>query len=515
MTMSAKQRMKVIDIFAGPGGLGEGFAAFKDNDKSPFDLSLSIEKDPAAHSTLLMRSFYRQFGTVNIPDDYWEYLKGHITRDVLFQKFPRQISIAQNEARCLELGKTPYKDVKSLITGKLQDATKWVLVGGPPCQAYSLAGRARMGSNPDFEKDERHFLYLEYLRIIADHRPPVFVMENVKGLLSAQHGGKRIIERILGDLRQPGRALAVRNNGLRYNLFSLIDENESNEIDPSAFLVKAEEYGIPQARHRILILGIRSDIDISPERLAKSEAPSVAETISDLPRIRSTLSKEVDSYSAWKDALANVTKTKWYIKGRANGLYHTIQEIDQALEVLGGSELTPGAETLRYRGKPKAYSKWYREGCDGVVTNHAGRGHMRSDLHRYLFASSFAAANGRSVQLGDFPSALLPAHKNVRESLINDYFGDRFRVQLKDKPSTTITSHISKDGHYFIHYDPSQCRSLTVREAARLQTFPDSYKFEGNRTSQYHQVGNAVPPLLSVQIAEIVYDILKRVKLDG
>lgn len=513
--MSGKKRMKVIDIFAGPGGLGEGFAAYEENGKNPFNLSLSIEKDPAAHSTLLMRSFYRQFGTDSIPDDYWHYLKGQINREMLFDRFPRQLRAAHDEARCIELGEASHKQVKSLISDKLQDCQKWVLVGGPPCQAYSLVGRARMGSNPEFENDKRHFLYLEYLKILSDHRPPVFVMENVKGLLSAQHGGNRMIERILTDLRKPSPALTGKKNGLAYNLFSLVDENEEGEIDPSAFLVKAEEYGIPQARHRVLILGIRDDIDITPERLEKSKSPSVLDVISDLPRIRSTLSREEDSFSAWKDSLAEVTASNWYAKGRVNGLAHTIQEIDQALSILRNDLLTPGAETMSYSGRPKVNAKWYRSGCDGVVTNHAGRGHMRSDLHRYLFASSYAQANGKSAQLPDFPTALLPAHRNVQDGISKDYFGDRFRVQVKDRPSTTITSHISKDGHYFIHYDPSQCRSLTVREAARLQTFPDSYKFEGNRTAQYHQVGNAVPPLLSVKIAEIVHDILKRVRLDG
>lgn len=130
---------------------------------------------------------------------------------------------------------------------------------------------------------------------------------------------------------------------------------------------------------------------------------------------------------------------------------------------------------------------------------------MTADLHRYLYAACFAKCIGLAPKMHEFPEQLLPKHKNARTGKFND----RFRVQISDAPSTTITSHISKDGHYFIHPDPSQCRSFTVREAARLQTFPDNYYFEGSRSQQYIQVGNAVPPFLAVQIAEVVHETLK------
>jgi len=133
---------------------------------------------------------------------------------------------------------------------------------------------------------------------------------------------------------------------------------------------------------------------------------------------------------------------------------------------------------------------------------------MASDLHRYLFVSTYASVFNHSPKLNDFPVDLLPNHKSAILKNNSIAFSDRFRVQLRNRVATTITSHISKDGHYFIHYDPVQCRSLTVREVARLQTFPDNYHFEGTRTSQYHQIGNAVPPYLAKQIAEVLKDVM-------
>ena len=148
---------------------------------------------------------------------------------------------------------------------------------------------------------------------------------------------------------------------------------------------------------------------------------------------------------------------------------------------------------------------WYYDAkLDGYITNHATRGHIRGDLERYWFAAAFREAMGHSPKSEDFPKTLHPNHANFTSGK----FADRFRAQGWNHPSTTITSHISKDGHYYIHPDPMQMRSLTVREAARLQTFPDNYHFVGSRTEQYVQVGNAVPPLLAKQLASLIYDFL-------
>ena len=155
---------------------------------------------------------------------------------------------------------------------------------------------------------------------------------------------------------------------------------------------------------------------------------------------------------------------------------------------------------------PPALADWLRDDRLHYLPNNETRGHMLGDLARYLFAAAYAAVSGQSPKALSFPAALAPNHRNWETGK----FSDRFRVQLRGQPSTTVTSHISKDGHYFIHPDPAQCRSLTVREAARLQTFPDNYLFRGNRTQQFVQVGNAVPPFLARQIAASLWSTLSR-----
>jgi DNA (cytosine-5)-methyltransferase 1 len=172
-----------------------------------------------------------------------------------------------------------------------------------------------------------------------------------------------------------------------------------------------------------------------------------------------------------------------------------------------------GAEFIRCEPDIRYKPRWFLDSAMGGVCNHTSRPHMMPDLHRYLFAACYARVHGLSPELNDFPAALHPDHKNLKDALRKGYFDDRFRVQMSNRPATTITSHIAKDGHYFIHYDERQCRSLTVREAARLQTFPDNYYFCGPRTHQYRQVGNAVPPLLAHQIASLVTQVLKGAKV--
>lgn len=202
----------VIDLFAGPGGLGEGFASLPHPDKvhqPAFRTAISIEKHPVAHRTLQLRHFYRTFSPDPVPDDYYRYLEGTITLEELYSRHPAEASAAERTAWLCELGGEPRENVKRRIAEALNGHTKWVLVGGPPCQAYSLAGRSRMSGNPEFEADPRHLLYKEYLRILIDHMPPVFVMENVRGLISSKIRGRYVINDILRDLGKPASIVSV------------------------------------------------------------------------------------------------------------------------------------------------------------------------------------------------------------------------------------------------------------------------------------------------------------------
>ncbi len=513
----------VIDLFAGPGGLAEGFSALE-RPEVRFTVELSIEKDPCARNTLELRKFFRQFPPADVPEEYYRYVRGEMRRSELEGTYPEQFATARRQARLLELGSEEYPDevVRSVIESALGNGTgRWVLVGGPPCQAYSLAGRSRMrpGNEDAYLSDRRHHLYREYLKIIAWLSPPVFIMENVPGLISTILRDDRICNRILADLESPGRAIAelnstVAGDGREYVVYSLVSPREGTlfgpaPLDPRRYIVEAERFGIPQRRHRVFFLGVRMDLvermgGMPPLLEPSGEVVTVDEVIRGLPVLRSRLTREVDSTKTWRAAIRDQLR----VLDRGEIEPEVLEEMERACSNLE-ADADPGGQFVRGGTAPARLADWFVDPRIGGALNHESRAHMRSDLLRYLFMSS-AAAVGQDVKLGGFPRSLLPAHENVQRSIEsgNSWFSDRFRVQRADRPATTVTAHISKDGHYFIHPDPTQCRSLTVREAARIQTFPDNYFFEGPRTDQFRQVGNAVPPLLARQIAAIVAQIL-------
>lgn len=525
--MNTHYEIPVIDIFAGPGGLAEGFSRCQAHGRKVFRTALSVEKHPAAHRTLSLRAFYRQFISGEVPTAYFDRLSGKITTQELFARYPREAAVARHEAWLAELGSqsTPVQALRDRAAAALGKTSDWVLLGGPPCQAYSLAGRSRNRGIEGyrFEADHKTQLYLEYLQLIADFWPAVFVMENVKGLLSAQLDGNSMFARILDDLADPARAIAREGRSCRdlqrrhhYDLYPIVTARDGLEgftsTRPADYVIRAEQYGIPQARHRVIIVGVRRDFSSRrPTLLMPHGKPvTVRDVIADLPRLRSGLSRN-DSPERWGETIARLGRKTWQkniaVNGRGNVAERVGEIAKQSTEL---SDLPLKQSKSRNRQRNAYGLQWYESNLMSFVTNHEARTHMPSDLLRYLFAACFAEVNERSPELRDFPKRLLPAHKNTGLAILGSHFADRFRVQLFDRPSTTVTSHIGKDGHYYIHPDPSQCRSLTVREAARLQTFPDTYFFEGNRTEQYVQVGNAVPPLLAHQIAAKVFELFRQ-----
>lgn len=493
-------QVAVVDLFSGPGGLGEGFASLELEDGTrPYDIRISIEKERSAHRTLRLRAFLRKLPS--LPAEYVSWLAKGGDEPDWARIAPEAWGAADREARCIELGTSA---ANALLEERISEieasgSRHTLLIGGPPCQAYSLAGRSRnagiVGYDPT--RDERNFLYQKYCEVLERLQPSAFVMENVKGILSSSVGGKAVFSGILRDLRGAGPG---------YVLLPLAAPRaKGDDVSPKDFLIRAEDHGVAQRRHRVIILGLRCDVAAA---LGASNFPclekakkrvSVAEVISGLPELRSGLSRS-DTTEAWNSAFElacerverGIFACNPAIRAPLQAALRELSRTRPDKPVARASRQIPVQEVSN-----SELMHWIRRPALEGLSLHNTRGHMPSDLGRYLFAALYGKVLGVSPRAGDFPDILAPDHRNWHSGKFND----RFRVQLQDEPATTVTSHISKDGHYFIHPDPAQCRSLTVREAARLQSFPDDYHFLGNRTEQFVQVGNAVPPFLARQIA--------------
>ena len=502
----------VIDLFAGAGGLGDGFSTFKGNVKFNVELSVEMEANPCetlrgrkADLIAKENSDKKNVNSLTKRRFISDYRKRGKVSDCLSDSLKREVEFKVLQATMGELDHDLEIENRLKKIQEKYPSRPTVLVGGPPCQAYSIAGRAKNSKNPNYvaDLDSRNFLYREYLRYITILKPEIFVMENVAGLLSHKVNGHSMIDAILQDLSSPkikSSDLAAAN----YRIFSLVDNGQEDVClhsghhkDAKDYLVKSEEYGIPQARHRVILVGVREDIKATPaklKRVATDSSTTVRAAISDLPKIRAGVTKSNTTDGVHAELLSDHASDLLYESKKFSdySIASAFEELLDQKELF----LNPLSTDLKMNyGSP--------------IYNHNSRNHMSEDLKRYLYVSVFSKVNGRSPKgPKEFKyEGLSPNHKNWSAG---KHFVDRFRCQLWEQPSNTIVRHIQKDGHHFIHPDPFQCRSLSVREAARLQTFDDEHFFEGPLIWQYGQVGNAVPPKLSKQIAEIVADVFEK-----
>lgn len=454
----------VVDIFAGAGGLGEGFQ------QVGFEILSSLDSNYHCCQTLRTRIVYRHLTSINQLSLYSDYVCGKITMEQLCETFPILNDLWKNGVREIHLNEKNVGLECRRIARMLKTNGHGfldVLIGGPPCQAYSLVGRSRDNHRKLY--DDRHYLYRIYLRILQKLKPKIFLYENVPGLISAKSLEGEVIHHFIEDFKKLNPSYVVlRPVKSQTDLFGTDVLSIDHVRD---FILDASEFGVPQKRKRFIMIGIRRNF-WKPNQ-------SVFHKL--WPRI---LQKKVNKEVSVHDAIGDLPSLR-----AGDGCDHFFRR-KYAL------------------GKPSSYASTLRSSTVGVL-NHKARTHMVSDLERYYYFAKKAHKTGRNTSLTELAEnmpELLPNHRNISTFL------DRFKVQLRDKPASTVTAHIAKDGHYYIHPEPEQNRSLTVREAARLQSFPDNYYFEGPRTEQFRQVGNAVPPLFAKKIAEAIRDILTGIK---
>ncbi|AZA79833.1 DNA (cytosine-5-)-methyltransferase [Chryseobacterium sp. G0186] len=407
--MIKTNHLTFIDLFAGASGMSEGFI------RAGFTPIAHIEMNTDACYTIKTRAAYHYLKSNKNLDVYYEYIKGNISRNDFYEQIPKDIL---NSVINVEISDNSIKDIFENITSKNQ--TVDIIIGGPPCQAYSLLGRHK----ENIENDPRNKLYIQYGRFLKKYTPKAFVFENVPGLLSANKG-------------QHFKNLKAYFRKLGY-------EVHHETLD-------ASDYGVVQARKRIIIVGWKKEINLGfPEFEKKTEKHSVDEAFEDLPKLQ---------------------------PGQG---FKYIQYLSDKNNYLEKSEI---------------------RNCIDFVTQHISRPHNDRDLAIYKIAIQKWNHEKIRLKYPDLPEEL-KNHKNESS------FIDRFKVVDGSGVSHTVVAHIAKDGHYYIHPDEDQCRSISVREAARLQSFPDDFYFEGSRSAAFKQIGNAVPPLMAYAIAKKMKELL-------
>lgn len=405
MRKSKAKKYTFIDLFAGCGGLSEGFY------RKGFEALAHVEINKFACETLRERMSYYGY-----PQADESVIEHDITANDIVDR------------------------IDCVVKGREVD----VIIGGPPCQAYSTAGRARDPNG--MKKDPRNFLFESYVRVLNHYRPKFFVFENVTGILSATVKGKSIIKQVFAAL------------GEYYKLADSFDGIVLNSVN----------YGVPQQRKRVIIFGVRKDVAVSVQELYDG----VIQTHygpEDEPKKR----KGLEKFVSVRDAIGELPPLH---QGEGQ------KSVPFKYSLSSGFLKRIGNRSLR------------------MLNDHVCRRHNAVDVERY---SEMSRHEWTFAELLRNRPDLHHAHARL--------FDNSYVVQFWDQPSRTIIAHLVKDGNQFIHPDPSQGRTLTVREAARLQSFPDDFVFCGSRGEQFRQIGNAVPPLFAEALADSMKRTLKKV----
>lgn len=408
--------MNFIDLFSGAGGLSEGFI------RAGFKPVAHVEIDRAACNTMITRAAYHYLKKSDNFQPYLDYLQNKISRTELYSLIPEK---ERESVINIPIGGDNNKVIFDKIDLLKENKTIDFIIGGPPCQAYSVVGRSRDKNR--MQGDSRNYLFLEYAKFLEYYQPKFFVFENVIGLKSAKtKDGKSYLEMMRELFKEKGYHTEYK-------------------------VLEAKDFGVLQNRRRIILIGKKGGQEgFYPEFEKVKSNITVSEIFKDLPELQA-----------------------------GQGNYYT-------------------TEYKKYNGT-YLFDSHIRNGLS-FTTQHIARPHTEQDKGIYRLAVEKWEDGQQRLNYNDIPSSW-QTHNNTKS------FVDRFKVVAADLPySQTVVAHICKDGHYYIHPDKNQNRSLTPREAARLQTFPDDFFFEGvtekqSRTAAFKQIGNAVPPLMAEKIA--------------